>query len=283
MSRLRSLARFVDAYTCRTVFAIGQFAAAICLYIVEQTTPLDYLRAIYSEWVFSGIFLLCWVYIPESPSESGVPSHSTITDRATTGWLIRKGNDEKAKRMLKRINGGVPGYDLDYEFKVYRADVHAGLEEASKQGKVDWRSIYRRPVNLRRTWVSFFPLALQQRESLFVVAKSRCADSRNCLVAQSSVRSSSSESCKGHIPLTHNHRYPCVLWLHFCVLPTGRVGQPVPWRGHRPVRPPSCGGRRAHPLTLFFSDSSCSYLSPSHFPLSIAWDVARSTWSTARS
>ena len=64
--------------------------------------------------------------------------------------------------MLKRVNGGVPGYDLEYEFNVYRADVHAGLEEASRQGKVDWRSIYRRPVNLRRTFISFWPLALQQ-------------------------------------------------------------------------------------------------------------------------
>lgn len=35
-------------------FAIGQFTAAICLYVVQRVAPLDYKRAIYTEWIWSG-------------------------------------------------------------------------------------------------------------------------------------------------------------------------------------------------------------------------------------
>ena len=34
-------------------FGIGQFTAAICLYIVQSTDALNWRRAIYSEWVYT--------------------------------------------------------------------------------------------------------------------------------------------------------------------------------------------------------------------------------------
>ncbi|KAL7418259.1 hypothetical protein Q5752_007125 [Cryptotrichosporon argae] len=124
-------------------FGIGQFASAIALEVVAVTKPLLWRRAIYSEWVFTGLAISAWVFLPESPR-----------------WLLQKGRDGDARRVLERVNGQVEGYDVDRELAMLQEEVAAGLLAKSQSCSSDYRMLFKSP-NLRRLFVSFWPFAYQ--------------------------------------------------------------------------------------------------------------------------
>jgi hypothetical protein len=60
-----------------------------------QTDPLNWLRAVYTQWIFIGLWIIGMVFLPESP------------------WhLARQKKVEQAKKSMKRIYGHVAGYDV---------------------------------------------------------------------------------------------------------------------------------------------------------------------------
>jgi hypothetical protein len=51
-------------------FALGQVFLALGLKVLEETEPMEFRRMFYSEFVFTGLWLISMVAIPESPGSS---------------------------------------------------------------------------------------------------------------------------------------------------------------------------------------------------------------------
>ena len=145
-------------------FAIGQFTSSIGLQILNSTTPDKYLHAFYSEFVYFGLFGLAVLYLPESPCESILPiiihTERNYVD-GSAAWLVLRGQDEKAKRMLNRLVGNVPDYDLDHEFAVLLAEVQDSQALSLKSASTDWLALTKWQ-NLRRVIAATLPYTFQQ-------------------------------------------------------------------------------------------------------------------------
>lgn len=97
-------------------WAIGSFAAAIGLQIVS-TLPINQWRhAVYSMWVFIGLAFIVLAFLPESPR-----------------YYALRGNHEKAKKTLLRINGNVRGYDAEREYGIIQKELEDGRNLMNKQ------------------------------------------------------------------------------------------------------------------------------------------------------
>ncbi|KAJ9121876.1 hypothetical protein QFC24_004458 [Naganishia onofrii] len=125
-------------------FAVGQLSASIALQIIATTSPLNYKLAFYSEFVFLGMFIPALIFAPESP------------------WFYtRRGNEIKAKSSLQKLNGSIPGYDVDHAYGIM-------LEVIRQEDELHRDSFWQQTIdcfkgpNLRRTLISFIPLAFQQ-------------------------------------------------------------------------------------------------------------------------
>jgi hypothetical protein len=51
-------------------FALGQVFLAVGLKVLEETEPLQFRRMFYSEFVFTGLWLIPLLLLPESPGKS---------------------------------------------------------------------------------------------------------------------------------------------------------------------------------------------------------------------
>lgn len=131
---------YLTAYSW--MYALGQFASAVALQIV-QTHNLSWRSAFYSEIVFVGIFVPVIILLPESP-----------------WYYANKGNHEGAKRMLLKMNGNVPGYDVEAEYAVIAGELAVKADLSAKSAAASWKELFV-GVNGRRTWISFLPLATQ--------------------------------------------------------------------------------------------------------------------------
>lgn len=116
--------------------------------------------------------MIILVIIPESPR-----------------FYARRGNDEAAKKVLQRINGGVEGYDVDREYATLKQEVEDGKQLAVLAKGISFIDLFRGtnlvscpPSELgralvadlllpfqRRTWISFAPFAWQQLIGIPVV------------------------------------------------------------------------------------------------------------------
>lgn len=66
-----------------------------------QLTPLDYLNAIYAEWIPLGLWIMVLPFLPETP------------------WFYaRTSQVDKAKKVMAKLYKDVPGYDVEYEYGV---------------------------------------------------------------------------------------------------------------------------------------------------------------------
>ncbi|RSH84102.1 hypothetical protein EHS25_005347 [Saitozyma podzolica] len=125
-------------------WAVGGFGASIGIQIVSTMPSSQWRHAIYSEWVFIGIALIIWVFLPESPR-----------------WYCQKGKHEQAKKILQRVNGGVEGYDLETEYAILVQEVEDGHRLAVRSSGTSFFDLFR-GTNLRRTLISFGPFGWQQ-------------------------------------------------------------------------------------------------------------------------
>ena len=63
---------------------------------INKKYPDNYLLAMHILWAPIGLMIICWVLVPESP-----------------WYYARRGNKEKALKMMRQLYGGVDGYDYD--------------------------------------------------------------------------------------------------------------------------------------------------------------------------
>lgn len=124
-------------------FALGQLFCAIALEVLQQTKPLAYRNAFYSEFVIVGIWIPIMLFLPESPV-----------------WYAKNGRDDRAMRSLRRLVGNVPGYDEAHEYAVFKQEVDESEALAAKSSNVSWVACFK-GTNLRRTLVSAIPFSMQ--------------------------------------------------------------------------------------------------------------------------
>jgi len=124
-------------------FALGQVFIAVGFKVLNDTAPTLFRRIFYSEFVFTGLWLLCLLWLPESPA-----------------WYAAKGRDAEGKKALRRLVGPVPGYDFDHEYAVIRYDFEQSMAKRSKS-QSDWGAIFKNKTNLKRAFVSAIPFSFQ--------------------------------------------------------------------------------------------------------------------------
>ena len=107
-------------------FSIGQLLSSVALQVVNKTDPTNYLKAIYSEWVPLGLWIILLVFMPESP-----------------WYYARKGQAEKAIKTLNRIYKGVDDYDAEREYAVMVREIEQEQELREIQSKTAWMDLFR--------------------------------------------------------------------------------------------------------------------------------------------
>jgi len=98
-------------------YGLGQLCSSLALKVMNDNTPFDYLTPIYIEWAMIGIMLGIYTYIPESPY-----------------WCATHGDHDKGRAIIKRLNGGIDGYDVDFHYNLIRRAVE---KEKSFQKQID--------------------------------------------------------------------------------------------------------------------------------------------------
>ncbi|WVQ72838.1 hypothetical protein IAR50_002399 [Cryptococcus sp. DSM 104548] len=132
-------------------YSLGQLFVAIALQIVNVTDSYAWKKAIYSEWVFMGLWLIAMPFMPESP------------------WFYaRNENETSAKAVMARLYKGVEDYDIDREYIVMQTEIQHEKENAESNSQVAFRDIFR-GVNLWRTMASVFCLVMQNWSGSAVV------------------------------------------------------------------------------------------------------------------
>ena len=80
-------------------YTIGSFLSAVSLNIVTNQPPHQWRHAVLSQFAVSGVSILGWFFLPESPR-----------------WHCTQGRGEKCKEILQKVNGNVEGYDVEQEY-----------------------------------------------------------------------------------------------------------------------------------------------------------------------
>ncbi|RSH85773.1 hypothetical protein EHS25_003914 [Saitozyma podzolica] len=93
--------------------------ALIAFYAVWALPPSLWRCAIWSNWAFTGTACLLWILLPETPR-----------------YYCQKGREADTKRVLTRLYGETPGYDVDAEYIMLEREVYdrAQANEERKAG-----------------------------------------------------------------------------------------------------------------------------------------------------
>lgn len=76
--------------------------------------------------------------------------------------MAKRGKHEKAKKALKRLVGNVPGYDLEYEYRVTVHELQTqGHEDEALEKRPSWKEVFT-GSNLKRTIASALAMSFQQ-------------------------------------------------------------------------------------------------------------------------
>ncbi|WWC69298.1 uncharacterized protein I206_103236 [Kwoniella pini CBS 10737] len=124
-------------------YALGQLFVSIALNALEMTDPTNYLKAIYSEFVFLGLWIIALPFLPETP-----------------WYYARKEDEVKAKKVLGKIYKGVEGYDIDREYNAMLVEIQEEKYKSKSNSEVALKDIFMGP-HLRRTFASLFALVMQ--------------------------------------------------------------------------------------------------------------------------
>lgn len=80
-------------------YAFGSFFSAVSLNIVTNQPAHQWRHAVLSQFAVSGVAIISWFFIPESPR-----------------WHCVNGREEECKKILQKANGNVEGYNVDQEY-----------------------------------------------------------------------------------------------------------------------------------------------------------------------
>ncbi|KAF1955372.1 MFS general substrate transporter [Byssothecium circinans] len=126
--------------------SFGKFLPPLVLLLCQNADPLDYKTPILTQWAFLGIML---------------PHISPLVTCTT-----------KARQPFRRVNGGIPGYDVDVEYDIIKNTI---LEEQHTSEDTDtggFRGVIRSYIDcfkgsdLMRTLGSTLPICAQQLTGL---------------------------------------------------------------------------------------------------------------------
>ena len=93
-------------------------------------------------------------------------------------WCAARGQHDRGRAIVNRLNGGIPGYDVDFHYGLLRQTVEleqkrskemTGGEESFWQTIKNTKEIFI-GVNGRRTLIAFMPAAVQQLTGLAVLS-----------------------------------------------------------------------------------------------------------------
>lgn len=90
-------------------WAIGSFAAAVALQIVSQLDIDQWRHAVYSQWPFVGMAIICLLLMPETPR-----------------FYAQRGRHDKAKKTMQKIYRGVPNFDIEHEYSIILKEIEDG-------------------------------------------------------------------------------------------------------------------------------------------------------------
>ncbi|RKK96316.1 hypothetical protein BFJ71_g7896 [Fusarium oxysporum] len=125
-------------------WTIGSFFAYIALQLLNRKNPNIWLTPIYTQWAQIGIMCLIYVFLPESPA-----------------WCVSRGNADRAKKQLLRLNRGVVDYDEEHQYQIIVQTFEHEREVAAEQKKEHWYAIFR-GIDGLRTVISLWPNLTQQ-------------------------------------------------------------------------------------------------------------------------
>ncbi|SCN84051.1 probable maltose permease (MalP) [Fusarium fujikuroi] len=125
-------------------WTIGSFFAYIALQLLNRKNPNIWLTPIYTQWAQIGIMCLIYVFLPESPA-----------------WCVSRGNADRAKKQLLRLNRGVVDYDEERQYQIIVQTFEHEREVAAQQKKEHWYAIFR-GIDGLRTVISLWPNLTQQ-------------------------------------------------------------------------------------------------------------------------
>ncbi|CAK7198021.1 hypothetical protein SEUCBS139899_000677 [Sporothrix eucalyptigena] len=136
---------------------IGSFLAPLILTIMQSSNPLNYKTAILTQWGFLGLMLPIFVWIPETPA-----------------YYAERGQDDMGKKVLRRVHGGVPDYDVEAEYTIIKNTKMEELRVRHEYGldSSNWSDIVRTyaacftGTNLLRTVGAALPACGQQLTGL---------------------------------------------------------------------------------------------------------------------
>lgn len=113
-------------------WTVGTFFAYIAMQSMNTNRPNNYLDPIYTQWAQIGLMLIIYIFLPESPV-----------------WCVTRGDREKAKKALAKLNSDVPGYDLDHQIEALVLSVEHERAIATEQQREHWYAIFKGTDGLR--------------------------------------------------------------------------------------------------------------------------------------
>lgn len=147
-------------------FALGQVFLALGLKLLQETSPLKFRHMFYSEFVFTGLWLIPLLYLPESPgtidewSTSSLFAGYLLTPIFLLAWYCSKGRHDEAKKSLRKLVGNVEGYEIEHEYSVLRYESEHSKHLAETVGSTDWKALCTKN-NLKRCIIATLPFTFQ--------------------------------------------------------------------------------------------------------------------------
>lgn len=124
-------------------FIVGQLLAPTALLRLNQTHPLEWRVAVYTQWGMIGLMGIIFVFLPESP-----------------WWLVSKGRLDDAERILQRLRGHVDGEDVKKEVERMAATIDEERQLAIERGRTGQFAVFK-GTNLKRFLIAMWPKFMQ--------------------------------------------------------------------------------------------------------------------------
>lgn len=131
-------------------YVTGQLLSSVVLQQLNQSHPYDFRLAIYTQWGMIGGLFIVYLVLPESP-----------------WWLMQKEREEKARKSLTRLKGGVEGYDVEMDMAIMRNTIDEQRARAHHVGKIPLKMIFM-GMNGKRLLIALWPKMCQQFVGLSV-------------------------------------------------------------------------------------------------------------------
>ncbi|KAJ5560572.1 hypothetical protein N7513_002971 [Penicillium frequentans] len=141
---------YINAYSLW--FVLGQIFASVALNRLNTSDPMDFRTPIYSQagWAMVGTIAIIFFLIPESP-----------------WWLVSKGKNDRAAKILQRYNGHVEGYNVEEQISVMDATVVEERRIAERNSEMGQMAVFK-GRNLIRFLIASWPKITQQFVGLAV-------------------------------------------------------------------------------------------------------------------